>query len=384
MFQIASFAFVLPATLLLAAPSAAQQRTCFHGMVPLQPTNFSNEPITIPRFDQDLGILTAIEFTLQGAAAGSAGIEALEPAPTTWTTVFQVTLTLTRPDASILVVAEPRASFDDDLSEFDGVVDFRGTSGITHSGIVAMEIRAAYSPPPASDLALFTGPPGNPGTITLLVNGVGSSTVTGPGSCISHMIHSAGADVSVCYIYELDCNDNGAPDGEDIAHGTSADCNGNGVPDECERDPGFRYCFGVGCPCGNDDGLAGCANSSGRGALLSGAGSASLLADDLLMIGSELIPDQSAILFSADVALNGCAGNAFGDGLRCAGQNVRRLQASLPDANGEAHFGPGLLALEQSPLPGDERRYQIWYRDPLGPCGLTFNLTNGFSVTYGP
>jgi hypothetical protein len=31
-----------------------------------------------------------------------------------------------------------------------------------------------------------------------------------------------------------DCNDNGIPDEEDIANGTSEDCNNNGVPDECD------------------------------------------------------------------------------------------------------------------------------------------------------
>ena len=33
-----------------------------------------------------------------------------------------------------------------------------------------------------------------------------------------------------------DCNDNGVPDDQDIANGTSQDCNGNTVPDECEPD----------------------------------------------------------------------------------------------------------------------------------------------------
>ncbi|MCD6394407.1 MAG: LamG domain-containing protein, partial [Planctomycetes bacterium] len=31
-----------------------------------------------------------------------------------------------------------------------------------------------------------------------------------------------------------DCNDNGVPDDDDIAAGTSFDCNGNGLPDECD------------------------------------------------------------------------------------------------------------------------------------------------------
>ena len=38
---------------------------------------------------------------------------------------------------------------------------------------------------------------------------------------------------------------------------------------------GIPFCFGVGCPCGNDDPNAGCANSTGSGALLEGSGSAS-------------------------------------------------------------------------------------------------------------
>ncbi|MDG2095195.1 MAG: hypothetical protein P8J89_07980 [Phycisphaerales bacterium] len=36
----------------------------------------------------------------------------------------------------------------------------------------------------------------------------------------------------------VDCNDNGAEDGDDIADGTSEDCNGNGVPDECDLEDG--------------------------------------------------------------------------------------------------------------------------------------------------
>jgi hypothetical protein len=34
----------------------------------------------------------------------------------------------------------------------------------------------------------------------------------------------------------VDCNNNGIPDDQDIASGTSEDCNENGIPDECEED----------------------------------------------------------------------------------------------------------------------------------------------------
>ncbi|MFQ5461547.1 MAG: hypothetical protein ACE5E5_02865, partial [Phycisphaerae bacterium] len=47
----------------------------------------------------------------------------------------------------------------------------------------------------------------------------------------------------------IDCNDNGIPDSEDIAAGTSTDCDANAVPDECQAD-----CNGTLIP--DDDDLA--------------------------------------------------------------------------------------------------------------------------------
>jgi len=34
--------------------------------------------------------------------------------------------------------------------------------------------------------------------------------------------------------------------------------------------------------------------------------------------------------------------------------------------------------------PGDVKRYQLWYRDPVtSVCGAQFNLSNGVEVTWG-
>ena len=260
----------LPASLSLAglalfAPdaSAQVQQICFDDTIALMPTNWTGQTLTVSKFDPDLGILTGIEFTLDGTAEGSAGIESLDATATTVMTSFQATLTLQRPDLTEIVVTIPAAMFSDNLTAYDGIIDFRGTSGITHAGIQTMASEMASSPPPASDLVLFTGPAGNPGTITLPVEGVGSSSATGSVNLITQFMTSASCDLTVCYLYELDCNNNGIPDDEDIANGTKEDCNGNGIPDVCEDDPGFSYCPGVGCPCGNDDPMAGCANSTG-------------------------------------------------------------------------------------------------------------------------
>ena len=57
----------------------------------------------------------------------------------------------------------------------------------------------------------------------------------------------------------VDCNDNGAEDGDDIADGTSEDCNGNGVPDECDLEDGVASdCNGNSVPdsCDIADGTA--------------------------------------------------------------------------------------------------------------------------------
>jgi len=52
------------------------------------------------------------------------------------------------------------------------------------------------------------------------------------------IIHAAGA--VHCIVMHVpsfsDCNENGIPDDEDIAEGTSEDCQPNGIPDECETD----------------------------------------------------------------------------------------------------------------------------------------------------
>jgi hypothetical protein len=43
-------------------------------------------------------------------------------------------------------------------------------------------------------------------------------------------------------VFSLDCNDNGIPDDQDIAGGTSSDCNGNGMPDECDLESASFDC----------------------------------------------------------------------------------------------------------------------------------------------
>jgi Tol biopolymer transport system component len=165
----------------------------------------------------------------------------------------------------------------------------------------------------------------------------------------------------------------------------------NGYRDVFVREcsPGGLYCFGDGsgtlCPCGNTGGPEeGCANSTGSGARLWGSGSASVSADSLRFLAAQLVPSQPALLFAGLNAVNNGDGLQFGDGLRCAGGSVVRLGTQTADATGQAEWGPGLGAMGGW-LPGDVRRFQVWYRDPSppGPCGSGFNLTNGVEILFG-
>jgi hypothetical protein len=74
---------------------------------------------------------------------------------------------------------------------------------------------------------------------------------------------------------------------------------------------------------------------------------------------------------------------SFGDGLRCAGQNVIRITAPLlSDGSGYADTSGVTISAQGAVAPGDLKHYQGWYRDPAGPCSASFNLTNGLSVSW--
>jgi hypothetical protein len=152
---------------------------------------------------------------------------------------------------------------------------------------------------------------------------------------------------------------------------------------------GAAFCFGDGsgasCPCGNESAPGagqGCAGSSGVGALLLATGSSDVEAHDLRFEGRHLVAGQPALLFAGRSAVAGGDGAAFGDGLRCAGQEVLRLGVSLPGAGGVAVWGPGVEPPGGWP-PGETRHFQAWFRDPVGdPCGAGFNLSQGLTIGF--
>jgi hypothetical protein len=155
---------------------------------------------------------------------------------------------------------------------------------------------------------------------------------------------------------------------------------------------GASFCHGVGCPCGNDDPLRGCGNrgddlQSTTGAeLLYSAGVPSALQDSLEFSAFGLAINQFGVLFMG----GGTNSISFGDGLRCVvsgGQGVYRFPVQQADFFGEIQL-KDLVSTSQSfpgggPIQaGESWNFQVWYRDPNGPCSSNFNLTNAIPVDF--
>jgi len=152
-----------------------------------------------------------------------------------------------------------------------------------------------------------------------------------------------------------------------------------------EFEPGTPYCFGsapgIPCPCGNPSSAhEGCSNSTGSGSRLDASGSRSISLDYCTFIADQL-PPGPALYFQGNNAINEGQGAYFGDGLRCAGGSVIRLEVRF--SSGGASQTTISIPTKGGVSPGQTKRYQLWYRDTNGsPCGSDFNLTNGYEITW--
>ncbi len=155
--------------------------------------------------------------------------------------------------------------------------------------------------------------------------------------------------------------------------------------------PSAGFCSGDGtataCPCSPSYWGAGCPNSAWSiGAHLGASGRASLSADTLAL-SAAWMSASSALYFQGTAKVAGGMGAVFGDGLRCVGGNVVRLDIQTSVNGGSWYPGTGdppISVRGQVTSPG-VRDYQVWYRNVAGYCTpATFNLTNGYEVTWVP
>ncbi len=148
------------------------------------------------------------------------------------------------------------------------------------------------------------------------------------------------------------------------------------------------YCFcdgsGMAAPCGNEgEPGKGCGNSyTSLGASLHSMGNPSVGEGGLSLVGNGIPPGQPGLFFQGINQVNGGAGIIFGDGLRCAGGALKRLQVVGFDGTGSGMTTVD-IATKGGVAAGDVRNYQLWYRDPgSSPCASEFNASNGLQITW--
>lgn len=329
--------------------------------VPVQSTDWSTTR-TFARFDPALGVLQRIELEMIARCEADIRLECFDNAPSIVSSTAAFAVQLARPDASAIAVSAPSISFSDTLSAYDGVLDFDGTSGESHLGIVAADTQLASLTSPA-DLALFTGPAGVPGTIALQLTGSATSFATGGSALVVSFQTRAGVPaLRVCYVF--------APAGVAV-------CIGDGST-------------GQSCPCGNSGASGhGCANSvNPLGAELEAIGTPSVASDSLALRGSGMPASATCLYFQGTSLVAAGAGAAFGDGLRCAGGTVIRLGTKTNSLGASQYPTAGDASISVRglvPPAGGTRVYQAWYRNAGAFCtSSTFNLTNGVTVSWAP
>ncbi len=168
----------------------------------------------------------------------------------------------------------------------------------------------------------------------------------------------------------------------------------------CQPSVGTLFCLGDGvptttpCPCGNHsptaDG-AGCLSSLGVGGRLRATGNPSITDDgdgssSVTLLGNQM-PNSSCLYFQGTIRHNSGNGATFGDGLRCAGGSIIRLDTEANVSGASQYPNP----TQTSPItvrgnivaPGT-RTYQAWDRNAAAFCtAATFNLSNGLEIVWG-
>ncbi len=121
-------------------------------------------------------------------------------------------------------------------------------------------------------------------------------------------------DVYYLRIGQVDCNENGVPDDQDVTDGTSEDCDGDSLPDECGRD------------CNTNGTLDMCDIQSG-------------FSEDC---NENFVPDLCEPNFDGDALIDGCDFDIDGDGISNAndlcefttlGSVVQPVGAAMGDGN---------------------------------------------------
>lgn len=142
---------------------------------------------------------------------------------------------------------------------------------------------------------------------------------------------------------------------------------------------GSAYLFDLGSdPCGAPQNYCtSTPNSSGNAASMGWSGSTSIAVGDFELLSTGAPPGKLGVFFYGPVPMQ----VPFGSGYRCVGGTIVRTPVVPIDPAGSTSLA---LDLTGAPLvgPGVTLNFQFWFRDPGGPGGSDFNLSDGLEVTF--
>jgi hypothetical protein len=192
------FPLILFGSFLLPPHQAAEAATISYTDSTGLANNNWSKFFNITKFNSSLGTLQSVEFTLGGHFEGRArGENESDEATSTVSIKFDGTITLYRPDNTVLVVTTPTDTRKHLLTTFDGTLDFAGSSGYTDN--MSGSDSDSFTTAAPTDLVLFTGT----GNIVLPVSSLDDWLVSISGGDVLHSETSkASATVTVKYTYE--------------------------------------------------------------------------------------------------------------------------------------------------------------------------------------
>ena len=140
---------------------------------------------------------------------------------------------------------------------------------------------------------------------------------------------------------------------------------------------GSAYLFPIACTATNY--CSATANSSGQPASIAASGTTSIAANDLELSVSQAAAQALGLFYHGPNQVQ----MPFGDGLRCVGGLTNRLAILQTDSSGFASFHLDLQAAANISA-NTTRHFQFWFRDPQGPGGTGYNLSDALSIGFCP
>ncbi|KAF3885986.1 MULTISPECIES: choice-of-anchor E domain-containing protein [Nostocales] len=159
-------------------------------------TDIFKAPLSIQKFKPSWGILNSVKIDFVGDLTGDAGFESRDAKPRTITVDLSGLLQLQTTGGTSIFELDPKQSYKYDVTKFDGILDFAGTSGRTLEGLTT----SASGTKTYTDSSFLQSFIGN-NNLDFLFTANAKSTVQGSGNITSYVNTYAKASVKVTYDY---------------------------------------------------------------------------------------------------------------------------------------------------------------------------------------